>query len=184
MNDNLKLAHEFVVKMHEEQLRKFTGEPYIKHLEETAQFLWEYFPDISNDDLIAGLLHDVVEDTSAEAIELGHLFGGCVMSLVIEVSNDEKEKKKIGTNTYMSNKINNLSERAFSIKLCDRLSNILALDNILIPDSFIEYYGNKTIFILLNLNREITETQRQIIDRISAMLNYLGMVRNITYKGE
>lgn len=183
MKDFIKRAHEFISEKHKDQKRKFTNQSYINHIEETAQLLWEYYQEVSDDELVAALLHDAVEDTETESLEIGKLFGGNVMQLVKEVTNDEKERKKVGAKAYMSNKINNMSEKAFSIKLCDRLSNVLALYNSEVPDDFIKYYGNQTIYIILNLNREVTTTQRQIIDRISATLNYLALERNIIFKG-
>ena len=180
MKNRLNSAHDFVLKKHANQKRRFTGEPYVKHLEETAQLLWEVAPDSAEDDFIAAVLHDTVEDTNTSIDEIGQLFGCYVMKIVEELTSNSTEKDKFGANIYMANKINSMSNKAFSIKLCDRLSNVVGLKNPAVPDSFVKYYWNNTSFVISNISRELDDTQRQLMDRISSMLIYLRMTRNIS----
>jgi len=180
MKNRLNLAHDFVLEKHANQKRRFTGEPYVKHLEETAQLLWEVAPNSTEDDFISAVLHDTVEDTDTSIEEIGQMFGCYVMKIVAELTSNSAEKDKLGADIYMANKINNMSNNAFSIKLCDRLSNVIGLRNPVVPDSFVKYYWNNTNFVISNINREFDETQRQLIDRISSMLIYLRMTRNIS----
>jgi len=180
MKNRLNSAHDFVLKKHANQKRRFTGEPYVKHLEETAQLLWEVAPNSSEDDFIAAVLHDTVEDTDTSIDEIGQLFGCYVMKIVAELTSNSSEKDKLGANMYMANKVNNMSNNAFSIKLCDRLSNIVGLRNTAVPDSFVKYYWNNTNFVINSINRELDSTQGQLIDRINSMLIYLKMTRNIS----
>jgi len=180
MKNRLNSAHDFVLEKHANQKRRFTGEPYVKHLEETAQLLWEVAPDSAEDDFIAAVLHDTVEDTDTSIDEIGQLFGCYVMKIVTELTSNSSEKDKFGADIYMTNKINNMSNKAFSIKLCDRLSNVIGLKHTKVPDSFVKYYWNNTNFIISNIERELDDTQKQLIDRISSMLIYLKMTRNIS----
>lgn len=180
MKNRLNSAHDFVLKKHANQKRRFTGEPYVKHLEETAQLLWEVAPNSAEDDFIAAVLHDTVEDTDTNIDEIGQLFGCYVMKIVAELTSNSTEKDRLGANIYMATKINSMSNNAFNIKLCDRLSNVVDLKHPVIPNAFVKYYWNNTNYILSNIDRELDDTQKQLIDRISSMLIYLRMTRNIS----
>jgi len=73
--NKIKKAHDFAVAAHEGQKRKFTGEDYIVHPEQTAQFLWEATNgEAAPEDYTAALLHDVVEDTPVTTLEIGQEF--------------------------------------------------------------------------------------------------------------
>jgi (p)ppGpp synthase/HD superfamily hydrolase len=78
----------FVAAQHGETLRKGTRIPYITHLMAVAEALAYRYPD--RDELIvAGLLHDVVEDTDATVDVVAEQFGERVASLVHAVSKDD-----------------------------------------------------------------------------------------------
>ncbi len=75
------LAHaiDYATEKHEGQLRK-SGEPYITHPLFVASLLAEWGMDI--DSVIAGVLHDTVEDTDATLEEIEELFGRDIAFLV------------------------------------------------------------------------------------------------------
>ncbi len=178
--DKLKLAHEFVKSYHHDHKRKFTGDPYISHLEETAQLLWEATNgQADKDDYIAALCHDVVEYASEAKAELGRLFGMGPMSIVSELTNEEEQLKLLGKAVYLSQKINAMSDRAFTIKLCDRLSNVMGLNDHRIPNVFVVKYIDETDYIIRKLNRVITEPQQYLINRITSMLMFLKIDRSL-----
>ncbi len=81
-SDALALA----TSRHGEALRKGGGRiPYVTHVVDVAETLAYHYSD--RDDLIvAGLLHDVVEDTSTTLFEVRWHFGGAVADLVRAVS--------------------------------------------------------------------------------------------------
>lgn len=56
-------AKALATKAHEGQIRKFTGESYISHPEMVSDFLKHYYG-ITIEQICAGWLHDVLEDTS------------------------------------------------------------------------------------------------------------------------
>jgi (p)ppGpp synthase/HD superfamily hydrolase len=78
----------FVVDHHGDDLRKGTRVPYVTHVMAVAESLAYHYPD--RDGLIlAGLLHDVVEDTEATFELVEERFGLDVTRLVRAVSKDD-----------------------------------------------------------------------------------------------
>lgn len=68
----LEKAIHYATDKHDGQLRK-SGEPYITHPLQVAAMLIDWGMDI--DSVIAGVLHDTVEDTDATLEEITELFG-------------------------------------------------------------------------------------------------------------
>ena len=75
----LEKAIDFATKKHEGQFRK-SGEEYITHPLRVAGILVEWGMDI--DSVIAGVLHDVVEDTETPLEDLEENFGKDISFLV------------------------------------------------------------------------------------------------------
>jgi guanosine-3',5'-bis(diphosphate) 3'-pyrophosphohydrolase len=75
----LRAAYEFAREKHHGQRRR-SGDPYITHPVAVAQILASMEMDVQT--LAAGLLHDVVEDSSVTIEELGRLFGSEIAALV------------------------------------------------------------------------------------------------------
>ncbi len=122
-------AYDFAQKAHEGQKRA-SGEPYFNHAFETAKNLALFGFDTTT--IIAGFLHDVVEDTEVERKEIEKTFGEDVAFLVDGVT-------KLGTLKYQGRErhIKSLQKffiavakdfRVVAIKLCDRLHNIKTLE--------------------------------------------------------
>ena len=177
--DRLKKAHDFASIAHNGQERKFSKEPYLKHLETTAQFVWEATNGKADmDDYIAAILHDVVEDTDVSLEEIGREFGKIVMNLVEELTIDPAEKLAEGKKHYLKRKLNTMSSKALTIKLGDRLSNICSLEDEVTPIGFIKWYVNETIYLIDNLNRELNEEQKYLLDKIKQMLLFLKINKN------
>ena len=84
-------AVEFAVCAHGDQVRKGTSIPYVSHLFGVAALVLEGGGD--EDLAIAGLLHDVLEDTSATATKVEEAFGPRVAA-VVEGCSDTQEKPK------------------------------------------------------------------------------------------
>ena len=127
----IKDAYNFVLLKHKGQVRK-SGEPYFHHLVEVAYILASLRTGPST--IIAGLLHDVVEDTDVEIEEIEKGWGEEVAKLVdaltkiqrLKLSHIESEDfeaedhKKIFIG--MAKDI-----RVIIIKLADRLHNMRTL---------------------------------------------------------
>jgi len=122
-------AFEFAEKAHREQ-KRFSGEPFIIHPVEVAKILAKL--ELDQETIIAGLLHDVVEDTGITLSDIEEQFGSEVALLVDGVT-------KLGRIEYKSKEeqqAENLRKmflamakdiRVILIKLADRLHNIRTL---------------------------------------------------------
>jgi GTP pyrophosphokinase len=132
----LELEHaiDFATKAHEGQLRK-SGEPYIIHPLAVADTLIEWGMDI--DTVLAGVLHDTVEDTETTLKDIENLFGGDVAFLVDGVTKVSQARAGMrNLENYLPQTTDNLSKlliavgqdvRVIIIKLADRLHNLSTL---------------------------------------------------------
>ena len=75
----IKKAYHFAEKAHEGQKRN-SGEPYFIHVFETAKTLASLGMDTNT--IVAGLLHDSLEDTKTEEEDLEKEFGSEIVGLV------------------------------------------------------------------------------------------------------
>lgn len=128
--DDVYQAFLFAEKAHRGQTRH-SGESYIHHPIEVADTLAELQMDSRT--LMAGLLHDVIEDTSATAEQISTLFGEDVALLVDGVSKIGKfrfESKEQAEAENFRKMLMAMSEdvRVIIIKLADRLHNMRTLD--------------------------------------------------------
>lgn len=135
-DDLLELEHaiDFATKAHEGQKRR-SGEPYIVHPLTVADTLIDWGMDI--DTVLAGILHDTVEDTDATLNDVENLFGGDVAFLVDGVTKVSKARAGMkNLENYLPQTTDNLSKlliavgqdvRVIIIKLADRLHNLSTL---------------------------------------------------------
>lgn len=135
-DDILELDHaiDVATKAHKGQMRK-SGDPYISHPLAVADILIEWGMDI--DSVIAGVLHDTVEDTDVTLEQIEALFGRDVAFLVegvTKVSQARSGMKDLAD--YLPQTKDNLSKlliavgqdvRVIIIKLADRLHNLSTL---------------------------------------------------------
>jgi len=120
-------AFDFIARKHVAQRRKGRNEePYINHLIEVAHLLAEATHGADTVLVMAGALHDVIEDTEVTAEELAASFGAEITALVLEVTDDkalsyaERKRRQVETAPL-------ISPRAKLIKLADRTSNLRSL---------------------------------------------------------
>jgi GTP pyrophosphokinase len=127
-------ALEYATEKHAGQ-KRLSGEPYIRHPIAVATLLLEWDMDI--DSVVAGLLHDVAEDTNTKLSEIEAKFGKHVAMLVdgvTKVSRARAGRKNVAD--YLPETNENLSKlliatgsdvRVIIIKLADRLHNLRTL---------------------------------------------------------
>ena len=130
----LASAIDYATEKHAGQKRK-SGEPYINHPLAVAEILIEWGMDI--DTVVAGVLHDTVEDTDATLDELESLFGRDVAFLVDGVTKVSQARAGMrNLDSYLPHTKDNLTKlmiavgedvRVIIIKLADRLHNMRTL---------------------------------------------------------
>lgn len=137
-NQVLELDHaiDFATKAHTGQKRK-SGEDYITHPIAVAATLVEWGMDI--DSVLAGILHDTVEDTDAKLEQIESLFGQKVAFLVDGVTKVSQARSGMqDLANYLPQTKDNLSKlliaigqdvRVIIIKLADRLHNLSTLQH-------------------------------------------------------
>ncbi len=121
----IQAAYEFAEIAHGEEKRK-SGEPYIIHPRAIALTLAKLGMD--RDTIIAGILHDTIEDTPVTAEEIGTKFGTTVRFLVEGVTKLSKLKYR-GVERHVESLRRLLVAtandiRVIIIKLADRLHNM------------------------------------------------------------
>ena len=130
--DLVRQAYAFSAKAHEGQIRQ-SGEPYLKHPLAVAGVLTSLRSDVTA--IVAGLLHDTLEDTLATPEELEREFGKEILRLVDGVT----KIGKIQFRSYEERQAENFRKMVLSmaddirvvlIKLADRLHNMRTLEHL------------------------------------------------------
>ena len=123
-------AYLFAEQVHQGQMR-LSGEPFFVHPREVARILVELGLDIST--VVAGLFHDIVEDTTVTLSQIKAEFGAEIAQLVDGVT-------KVGKVTFASKEEHQAEYlrkmflamasdiRVILVKLADRLHNMRTLN--------------------------------------------------------
>lgn len=120
-------AANFAAGRHAHQRRKgANSEPYVNHLLEVAGLLTTAIGDSDPHLIMAGLLHDTVEDTGLTRAELAAVFGEDVASLVMEVT-DDKSLPKATRKALQIENAPHKTVRAKRLKLADKISNLRSM---------------------------------------------------------
>jgi (p)ppGpp synthase/HD superfamily hydrolase len=118
-------AIEYAARAHREHYRKGTNIPFIIHPISVAKILIEY--DCSDEVVIAGILHDTVEDTAVTLEAIRRSFGEKVASLVKAASEPDKsdtwENRKRHTIEYLKT----APMDALLLSCADKLDNIRSI---------------------------------------------------------
>ena len=117
-------AIHFSAHKHSNQRRKDQAQsPYINHPIDVAQILWTVGGVRDGEVLVAAVLHDTIEDTQTTREELAEHFGGTILKLVLEVTDDKglpkAERKRLQVETA-----SHKSGGAKLIKLGDKICNV------------------------------------------------------------
>jgi len=128
--EKLIKAYNIAEKAHKGQLRE-SGEPYIIHPINVCINLAKFHADGST--LVAGMLHDVVEDTDMTIKDIENEFGCDVAKLVLgvtKINNLHFSSLDEARDANIRRIITSLNDdvRIIIIKLCDRLHNMKTLE--------------------------------------------------------
>ncbi len=128
--DTIEQAFEYAKKLHQGQYR-VSEEPYIIHPVEVVKILLDLKADTHT--LIAGFLHDILEDTDTKPEEIENLFGQDVLNLVQGVTKlgklQFKSKEERQAENFRRLFIAMASDfRIIFLKLADRLHNMRTLN--------------------------------------------------------
>jgi (p)ppGpp synthase/HD superfamily hydrolase len=119
-------AIQFMLSAHENQRRKIDGDVYAAHPIETAILLASF--GCSEDVIVAGLLHDTLEDTATTYEEIMAQFGERVVALVQECTErDKMQEWHIRKKETLHFIRTSASYDAKTIILADKLSNIRSI---------------------------------------------------------
>lgn len=176
----IKKAFTMALSAHKDMRRK-SGEPFIFHPLAVAEICTEEIG-LGTTSIIAALMHDVVEDTDIELVDIERLFGKKIAK-IIDGLTKIRGVFEYGTSQQAENfrkMLFTLSEdvRVILIKLADRLHNMRTLDSM--PRNKQLKISNETIYLYaplahrLGLNAIKTEledlflrfTDRQVYDSI------------------
>lgn len=121
----IDLAIEVAVKAHQNQFRKGADVPYITHPLAVGIILAK--AGCSDDVIIAGILHDTVEDTSITLDYIRDIFGKKVSRIVKGASEPDKslpwEERKRHTHDFLKG----ASPEVKFVALADKLNNVRAI---------------------------------------------------------
>ena len=128
-NDIVRLAQamDFAARKHVSQKRKGEAEePYVNHLTEVARRLAEASDGMDANLVMAGLLHDTIEDQEVTQEELVDLFGTDVANLVMEVT-DNKSLPKAERKQLQVLHAPKKSARGRMLKMADKTANLFSI---------------------------------------------------------
>jgi guanosine-3',5'-bis(diphosphate) 3'-pyrophosphohydrolase len=113
--------------------KRHSGDPYFAHPIQVAGILTEYKLDAAT--IVAGLLHDTIEDTDATREEIAGMFGDQIAELVEGVTKLSKleiqsEENKQAQNLQKFILAMSRDVRVLIVKLADRLHNMRTLSHV------------------------------------------------------
>ena len=130
--ERLRKAYNYALKSHLRQQR-YSGEPYFDHCLNVAILLAELRMDVTT--IIAGLLHDVVEDTDISLSDLSEEFGENVSKLVdgvTKISELKFQSRELQQAETFRKMLLSMAQdvRVIIIKFADRLHNMRTLEHV------------------------------------------------------
>lgn len=146
----LHVALDYAAEAHQAQARKGTSIPYLSHLLGVASLVMEHGGD--EDQVIAGLLHDVLEDCGPEHLDrIQELFGAKVLAIVRACtdgtpdSSGQKAPWRDRKERYLEH-LRDAAKEALLVSACDKLHNAraIALDLAVGEDVFARFTGGRS----------------------------------------
>lgn len=170
--EDVRQALDYATHAHRDQTRA-GGEPYIGHPVRVAQTIAKFKQSHNIDALIAAAyLHDTIEDTDTTHEDLEKMFGGLVASLVLELTSDLEQIKKVGKQEYLARKMaHDMSSYGLVIKLADRLDNVQDIATAKSPEWRARYKAEtEHILDYIERNRVLSGTHKKLVGLIREKL--------------
>ena len=128
----IRQAYDYAVESHAGQTRA-SGEEYVQHTVEVATILARL--GLDTDTIVAGLIHDTIEDTEASIRDVEQRFGKQVASIVDGVTKLGRIQFRSATQRQVENYRKMLlsmasDARVILVKLADRLHNMRTLEHL------------------------------------------------------
>jgi (p)ppGpp synthase/HD superfamily hydrolase len=149
--DLLAKAIQFAVTAHGEQKRKYTNEPYVTHPLAVMRIV-QGVPH-TTEMLVAAVLHDVVEDTHVELVEIKEEFGPVVATYVdglTDISRPE-DGNRATRKTIDRNHTAEQPAEVQTIKLADLIHNTASIEEH--DPNFYKVYKQEKIKLLKILTK-------------------------------
>jgi (p)ppGpp synthase/HD superfamily hydrolase len=122
-------AIDFAPLAHKDQVRKYTGDPYISHCIDVYRRLEQFdyvFEMCYGDEVFAAaILHDTVEDTAVKLWDIYHNFGSVVGEYVMWLTDCAKpeEGNRATRKGIERERLRHAPEIVQNIKVCDLIDN-------------------------------------------------------------
>ncbi len=144
-------AFKIAFECHKKQRRKGDNSPYIVHILDVAKYLLSE-PSASEEVVIAGILHDALEDTNYSAEQLKEDFGENILKLVqfatepekiVTLSKEQKRQTWKKRKQYTLDSCRTATTDQILVLLADKLSNLYSIkdDLLLLDDSIWSYFN-------------------------------------------
>ena len=163
--------------LHRNQERKKDGTPYISHLFSVAWILANYTDD--EDIIVAGILHDTIEDTAYTSEQLRDDFGDTINRIVLGVTEDEEIKDWTERKKDYLEKIKNADFGSLMVCAADKIHNLMSVADIWeiygdefwnnfnapSPEIYFWYHGEALEILKEKLKNQIVEQlEKQFIE--------------------
>jgi (p)ppGpp synthase/HD superfamily hydrolase len=187
LTPKLNLAIKVAARAHAGQLRKGDGvTPYITHPFGVAVILSGYTE--NEDVVVAGLLHDTIEDTSYTFEEMGRDFGTAVADIVrevteVKVKNGAPQGWQERKDAYLA-KLEVATDAAMLVSAADKIYNLTSIaDDFSIRGEAIweNFFGGRERFFWFNRAAVLilkTRLKNPIISELTAKLDRAESVMN------
>ncbi len=179
-NTKLDKAIKFATMAHKSQMRKTDSDlPYSYHVMSVGFLLLK--AGFSDDVVIAGILHDVIEDCGVTKEEITNLFGENVAYIVSSVSEDKTIGLEIRKQEYM-NHVMNGSDEVKAVFAADKICNVHNLLDLLEKgEDLSKYFKRDTGTVILKYvnyvdslksvwNHELVEELKSVIEDLKKYL--------------
>ena len=169
-------AYEFGLRHHDGQ-KRLSGKPYFSHCIAVASTLASWKMDTTT--IIAGLLHDTVEDTEATLDDLVKYFGNDLGNLVdgltkiSEISYSSRKEKQVGN--FMKMLLSVAQDmRVIIIKFADRLHNMETIKHMPHIKRHRIAVETRDIYVPLAHRLGMSNVKSQLEDLVLSVLNPSG----------